>query len=205
MKFRKFGSITALVLSTLTGHVATAEQELLPTEKLVRKSLVQRYDPFNNKLIPVPPAEIKPGFLYRHYSPVQGRDVWSLANAQGGFSYAMGQGSIQPASRLDIRATAQKTDQVLRELAPRWAGALKSFGAPPLIILDKNDQWTLLQRSSVPQVMDLDTGRRWEWQGNRQVAVVHTGGYRWEVVNGRYVPTAFNLPTVTPSCALCSP
>ena len=101
----------------------------------------------------MPPAEIKPGFLYRHYSPVQGRDVWSLANAQGGFSYAMGQGSIQPASRLDIRATAQKTDQVLRELAPRWAGALKSFGAPPLIILDKNDQWTLLQRSSIPQVM----------------------------------------------------
>ena len=205
MKLQNFGCITAFVLSTLYGHVATAQQEVLPAEVPAQKFLVQRYDPFNNKLIPVSPAEIKPGFLYRHYSPVQGRDVWSIANEKGGFSYAMGQGSIQPAARLDIRATAQQTDQVLRDVAPRWAGALKSFGAPPLIILDKSNQWALLQRSSIPQIMDLDTGRRWEWQGNRPVAVVHTGGYRWRIVNGKYVPTPFFLPTVTPSCALCSP
>ena len=205
MKLQNFGSITTFVLSIFYGHVATAQQEVLPAKEPVQKSLVQRYDPFNNKLIAVPPAEIKPGFLYRHYSPVQGRDVWSIANEKGGFSYAMGQGSVQPAARLDIRASAQETELVLKEVAPRWAGALKSFGAPPLIILDKTNQWTLLQRSSMPQIMDLDTGRRWEWQGNRRVAVVHTGGYRWRIVDGKYVPTSFSLPTVTPSCALCSP
>jgi hypothetical protein len=205
MGLQNFGYITAFALNALYGHVAIAQQEALPAKEPVQESLVQRYDPFNNKLIPVPPAEIKPGFLYRHYSPVQGQNVWSLANENGGFSYAMGQGSIQPAARLDIRATTQQTEKVLRDVAPRWAGALKSFGAPPLIILDKSNQWTLLQRSSVPQVMDLDTGRRWEWQGNRRVAVIHTGGYRWRIVKDKYVPQAFVLPTVTPSCAPCLP
>ncbi len=205
MSLQNVGYITVFVLNALFGHSAIAQQEALPTKDPLQESLVQRYDPFSNELISVPPAEIKPGFLYLHYSPVQGRNVWSLANENGGFSYAMGQGSIQPAARLDIRATTQQTDQVLRDVAPRWAGALKSFGAPPLIILDKSNQWTLLQRPSIPQVMDLDTERRWEWQGNRRVAVVHTGGYRWRIVRDKYVPTALILPTVTPSCALCSP
>ena len=117
MNLQNVGYITAFVLNAFFGHGAIAQQEALPTKDPLQESLVQRYDPFNNKLIPVTPAEIKPGFLYLHYSPVQGRNVWSLANEKGGFSYAMGQGSVQPAARLDIRATTQQADQVLREVA----------------------------------------------------------------------------------------
>ena len=40
--------------------------------------------------------------------------------------------------------------------------------------------------------------RRWEWHGQRRVAVRHTAGYEWVIIDGEYLPAVF-----VPVCSVC--
>ncbi len=155
----------------------------------VAQDVVQRFDPIDNRMVDVPPAEIKPGFLYNRYHAGLGRRVWSVATPDGGYLYAMAPGSVQPARSLDLRATEQQLRAELTERAPELAKILDIRGGTACVRLTPNETWEVVAHPTIPSVLDLETGRRWEWHGRRRVAVVHTLGYEWMLVDGRIVPS----------------
>jgi hypothetical protein len=153
-----------------------------------------RYDPFLQEMIPVPRLEIKPGYLYTRRSEQLGRRVWSIARADGGFDYAMAPGSVQPAWRLDLRASAERQRAELEARAPEMAQIMDIRGERAHVKLDDAGVWQLATLPTIPSVYDLQTLRRWEWHGQRRVAVVHTDGYEWSVVRGKYSPAFVLAP-----------
>lgn len=147
-----------------------------------------RYDPFEQKLIAVPAHEVKPGYLYSRYSELLKRRVWSLGRADGGFDYAMAVGSVQPAWRLDLRATPEQQRQTLQARAPELANMMDIRGARAYVQLEPTGTWELMRRPTLANIYDEETLRRWEWHGERRVGVLHTGGYEWLLVDGNFVP-----------------
>jgi hypothetical protein len=184
----------ALALSTLaSSHAAPAQTE----QAEVDRTVVQRFDPFKDELIAVPAAEIKPGFLYNRYSERMGRRVWSLALPGGGFEYAMAPGSTQPARLLDLRATEAQMREELLERAPELAQVLDVRGGTAFVRLMPDNTWQVVQQPTIASVFDLETSRRWEWHGVRRVAVLHTLGYEWSVVDGQFVPGITSIAGVS--------
>jgi hypothetical protein len=159
---------------------------------------VYRYDPFLNQLVPVPPAEVKPGFLYSRHSPRLNRRVWSLAREGGGFEYAMAPGSVQPARALDLRATPEQQRAVLEARAPDLARIMDIRGTIAHMRLTEDGAWQLVRQQTIASVLDMETGRRWEWHGPRRVAVVHTAGYEWTLVGGRLAPAMSDVVLMAP-------
>lgn len=183
----------ALALSALSSSRAAAPA----AQTEVDRSVVQRFDPFSDALVAVPPAEIKPGFLYNRYSERMGRRVWSLALPGGGFEYAMAVGSTQPARRLDLRATEQQMREELLERAPELAAALDVRGGTAFVRLMPDETWQVVQQPTIGNVFDLETSRRWEWHGVRRVAVMHTLGYEWSLLDGEFVPAVTSIAGVS--------
>jgi hypothetical protein len=150
-----------------------------------------RYDPFERKLIAVPAGEVKAGYLYFQYSAPLKRRVWSIGRARGGFDYAIAPGGVQPAWRLDLRATPEQQRQELLRRAPELANIMDIRGSRAYVQLDDQGEWQLMVRPTIPNLYDELTLRRWEWHGERRVGVLHTGGYEWLLVDGAFVPATF--------------
>lgn len=156
-------------------------------EELDRAS-VYRVNPPGQQLVVVAREEVKHGFAYKYFNEHLGRHVWGLAAKDGRFQFAMGPGSMQPTDQFDLRLSATQQQQILEEQAPGLFKGVAETGRQVYLELGEDDRWQLYQSTSIPKVFDLLTSRRWEWHGGRQVAVLHTTGYLWEWLQGRYYP-----------------
>ena len=154
---------------------AAADKKTQP-EPLDRTA-VYRHDPILAKLVVVPAAEIKKDHVYFRYSPARGR-----------FLYALGPGSVQPVRLFDIRATDEEKRRALESRAPAAAKLFATQGAQPALTLDAAGEWKLAGTPTDGSVFDVESGRRFEWHGDRMVEVVHSGGNSWSRRGGRYVP-----------------
>lgn len=153
------------------------------------RSQVYRYDPVSAQLHPVTAAEIRPGHVYSRYDAALGLWAWSKADAAGALRYAMGEGSTQPARMFDLRGTEAERQRILEQRAPDLARLFTIQGARPMLRLDGRGRWALGPTPAVSSVFDLATGQRWEWHGDAPTPVLHAGGDRWRVADGRYVPS----------------
>ena len=73
-------------------------------------------------------------------------------------------------------------------------------GSLAFVRLTDDGTWTLVRQPTIANVFDLETGRRWEWHGERRVAVIHTGGYEWSLVGGKFVPMTFAVAAPYSCC-----
>lgn len=140
------------------------------------------------ELVLVSPKEIKKGLAYNYYNERLGQREWGFANGDGSFQYAFGEGTVLPTDRFDLRLSEAAQNQLLERGAPGLQQALAQTGARPALRLNAAGRWELLSYRSIARVFDLETGHRWEWHGKRRVAVLHTYGDQWRIVDGRYVP-----------------
>lgn len=154
------------------------------------RATIYRFDPMDEQLHPVKPAELRPGHVYGRYDTGLGRWVWSKADAGGSLRYAMGQGSIQPARMFDLRGTDAERQRALERRAPELARLFTIQGARPMLRLDATGRWELGPTPCVSSVFDEATGQRWEWHGDQPSLVTHSGGSRWQPRDGWYVPSS---------------
>jgi len=152
------------------------------------RATIYRYDPMDEKLHPVKPADLRPGHVYGRFDAGLGRWVWSKADAAGNLRYAMGEGSTQPARMFDLRGTDAERQRALERRAPELARLFTIQGARPMLRLDATGRWVLGPTPCVSSVFDELTGERWEWHADVPSRVMHAGGSRWRVDDGWYVP-----------------
>jgi hypothetical protein len=155
------------------------------------RTLIYRYDPAVDLLVAVPAAERKVGYIYRRFDDRRNRWVWSFYEGPGEFSFALGEGTIQPGQRLDLRLEAEQVEATLEKVAPEMSEAMKElgdFGGRVYVRLNRDDRWEVYGPFGVPHAYDAESGHRWENHGGQYVPVTHTTGYRWVVRDGRYVP-----------------
>lgn len=155
---------------------------------------IKRFDPVGGGLVVVPVVEVIPGKIYNHFSEQLDRRVWAFALADGQFSHALGEGTTQPIRRFDLPISTEEQMEMVAVVAPRWAKAMRQIGSDIYVRLQADGTWKLIRHSTISSVFDVESGRRWEWHGTRRVAVGHTGGYRWQVSDGRYVPAGHAHP-----------
>lgn len=190
----KLFAIALGALVALTAHASRAQEVVAPTVEPLDPAAVFRYDPIAQQNVAVAAEEIKLGNVYFRYSPLLKQHVWSLAIDGGGFAYAMAPGSVVQARQLDIRATPEQQRQALQARAPEMAQIMDIRGARAYVKLDDAGQWQILRRPTVSAVYDLETLRRWEWHGGRRVAVLHTAGDDWLLVDGKFAPASYSAP-----------
>jgi hypothetical protein len=152
------------------------------------RNALYRYDPMDEKLHQIKPAEMRPGHVYGRFDAGLGRWVWSKADAAGNLRYAMGEGSTQPARMFDLRGTDAERQRALERRAPELARLFSIQGAKPMLRLDATGRWGLGPTPCVSSVFDQATGERWEWHGDAPSVVTHSGGTRWRVEDGWYAP-----------------
>jgi hypothetical protein len=140
------------------------------------------------ELVPVAPEELKPGYIYSHFSQKLNRRVWSFYRADAGFWDALGSGTIQEARLLDFRAPEEKQVEAIRQVAPGLAYAIVRGRQRAFARLTEDNEWELAKVSTHPTVYSLNTGRRWDWAFGRYIPVRHTHGDRWAFREGKYVP-----------------
>jgi len=178
--------LAAFWLGTTVGFPleATAEQ---PADDLRG---VLRYDPMTDTLVPVPADEIKIGHVYNHFSRRLNRRVWSYVQDNGRFWFAFGEGTIQEAWRLDIRAAREERWERLEQIDPDLAHVLQRRGQNRVFLrLDGNGEWVLAGSASMPVIFNAETGRRWEKHFDNYIPVSSgPGRYLWEVREGKFVP-----------------
>ncbi len=140
------------------------------------RSLVYRFDPITETFSPIDRAALKPRHVYYRFSPVLGRWAWSKTADDGRLEFAMGPGSVQQAFLFDLTATMEERMRVLQERAPDVARLYAVQGARASMILGEDGKWRLHGVQSLGYVLDLETGRRWEWHGDHRVEVVGGNG-----------------------------
>lgn len=146
---------------------------------MLDRSLVYRFDLIAETFSPIERAECKPLHVYYRFSPILGRWVWSKVAADGRLEFAMGPGSVQQAFLFDLTATMDERMQVLRERAPELARQYGIQGARASMILGDDGKWKLHGVQSLGYVLDVETGRRWEWHGDHRAEVVGGHGSSW--------------------------
>ncbi len=152
------------------------------------RTKVYRFDPVTETLEPVAFEEIRPGHVYSRYDSGLGCWVWSKADASRQLRYAMGEGSVQPARMFDLRGTDAERQRALEQRAPELARLLTIQGARPMLRLNAEGRWVIGPTPCVSSVYDITTRERWEWHHDVPSRIAHTGGTRWEIVDGRYAP-----------------
>jgi hypothetical protein len=176
----------ALIGSLQAGALRSSGQQ--PIEE----DLVGVYRPQpefgRGQVVQVPAEEVKPGLAYSYYNQRLSRRVWGFARGDGSFQYAFGEGTMLPIDSFDLRLSPEATQGLLEEASPGLPQRLAITGASPAVKLTADGAWRLLPTRVSARVFDLETGHRWEWHGDRRVAVLHTLGDQWQVVNGRYRP-----------------
>lgn len=153
------------------------------------RNAIYRYDPMDEKLHQIKPAELRPGHVYGRFDSGIGRWVWSKADAAGTLCYTMGEGSTQPARMFDLRGTDAERRRALERRSPELARLFAIQGARPMLRLDASGRWELGPTPCVSSVFDEATGTRWEWHGDTPSLVVHSGGTHWRVHDGWYAPS----------------
>lgn len=148
------------------------------------------------KLVRVTAEEIKPGLVYNYYNEQLKQRAWGVANEGGGFEYAFGEGTMMPTNNFDLQLSPEMQARVLNERAPGLLRQLNNVGRSAAVQLNGKGVWELLRFPSSARVFDLATGLRWEWHGTRRLAVLHTGGNLWHIVDGEYYPV-----TIVPALA----
>jgi hypothetical protein len=140
------------------------------------------------ELVRVTLAEVKPGLVYNYYNEQLGERAWGLAKKGGGFEFAFGERTVMPTTAFDLQLSPEMQARMLNERAPGLLKQLDNVGRSAAVQLNGKGVWELLRYPSSARVFDLATGERWEWHGNRRVAVLHVGGNLWHIVEGRYYP-----------------
>ena len=166
---------------------------------------VRKYDPSNQSFQPVDSDAIIPGKIYNHYSAKHGRYVWAFALEGGGFSYPLGPGSTESPRNFDLVTSVAETQRLIDERVGEWGKYSKNEGRKLLVRLGTNDQWQLLRSNSVRSHFDLDSGRRWQWSGQRKVPIGHLGGYTWVHDGSWYRPATPLLSIVFPTSLILPP
>jgi|688.fasta_scaffold483811_2 hypothetical protein len=149
---------------------------------------IYRFDPLLEKFEPIDRKALKPLNVYHRYSPQFGRWVWSKVTEDGRLAYTLGPGSVQQTSLFDPTASFEERRLTLEAKAPALARLFTVQGAKAAVILTPEGKWVLHGVSSVARVHDLETGERWEWHGDRRLAVTHGGGNSWSRQDSRWVP-----------------
>lgn len=178
------GTIVALFLFVLSPLSAMAQEALLEPDNVYRVQPGLE----DVSIERVPPNEIRPGLAYLYYNQQLGRHVWGIAEPDGSFRYAFGEGTIIPTDALDLRISEELKRQIIERGAPGLQKMLDLTGASPSVRLGADGQWDLLPARSGIRVFDQITGHRWELHGGKRKAVLHTYGDRWRLVDGRFVP-----------------
>lgn len=186
MNLPRITTLLSVVLLTVLTHSVCKAQE---TESIDRDG-VYRVQPGLEEIRMelVPKEQIRVGLAYNYFHESLGRRVWGIAQRDGSFRYAFGEGTILPTEMLDLRISKEMEDQILERGAPGLRESLKITGDTPSVQIDAEGNWALLRGKSGMRVFDLTTGKRWEWHGRNRKAVLHTYGDRWRIVEGRYVP-----------------
>ena len=178
------GFMIALVVSSITTMGASAQETQLDPQSVYRvqpgleKISVER----------VPVDEIRDGLAYLYYNKQLGRHVWGIAEPDGSFRYAFGEGTIIPTDALDLRISDELKRQIIERGVPGLQKMLDITGASPSVRLNAEGIWDLLPARSGVRVFDQITGHRWELHGEKRKAVLHTYGDQWRIVDGRFVP-----------------
>jgi hypothetical protein len=151
---------------------------------------VLRYAPTRGTLEPISAEELKVGCVYSHFSKRLSRRVWSYVQANGEFWYALGEGTMLEAWRLDIRATVGEQLEMLAKVAPRLYQELQQRGTGRVYLrLTSEGRWVIAEGASFPTIYNAETGYRWERHSGRFIPVsAGPWQYRWEVQDGTYVP-----------------
>lgn len=162
-------------------------------------SVVYRFDPVTQSYAVIARKDLKRDHVYYRYSDRLGTWVWSKLDRDGVLRYAMGPGSSQPAALFDMPASSEQRAKALEKQAPELAKRLAISGAKPSLRLGDDGRWALMPDSTRGRVFDLETGERFEWHGNRIVAVTHgTGTNLWRRGGGNYLPVGaaprFSIP-----------
>jgi hypothetical protein len=147
---------------------------------------VHRLDPFGETLVPVPVDELRVGYIYNHFSDRLQRRVWSFYQGDGRFWFGLGEGTRQPARRLDIPVPEPSAENAA-DLPGMAQEYVKQQGDIYIRLRDDN-RWEFAGRAGVPSIYNLETGRRWEKHADVYMPVSHGGGYHWTVKSGKYVP-----------------
>jgi hypothetical protein len=152
---------------------------------------VFRWAPRTGELAEVSPSALKVGRIYNHYDRRLQRRVWSFYQGEGKFWYAFGEGTTQLARLFDLPVSADQAFEELKKIDPEFAAVVESTGQKIYLQLDRNNEWQLLQTSSLTSIYNAETGERWEMHfPDSYTPVSHSGGYFWTVRNGRYIPSS---------------
>ena len=191
---------------------------------------ILRWDPVDEELLPIAREELKPGYVYSHFSDRLNRRVWSYLQTDGEFWYALGEGTTLKGRRLDVRAITGDRLEKLKDKHPDLAAELEEHGRILTVLyfaLDGDGAWRAVSTAKHPTIYNLETGQRWErvyrkhaepgntWQPGPAafLPVVHTWGSSWAVQGGKYVPApsgcgcgmagfdAYAPPSTTCDCA----
>ena len=161
---------------------------------------IYRFDPVAEQFVVAPAEQQRVGYVYRRFNPHSARWIWCLYKGGGQFSFALGEGTIQPAQRLDQNLTVGEAKKAIRRINPALADAIKDRAGRVFVRLNRQDRWELYGPFGLPSVFDRATGRRWEDHAGQYVPVSHTTGYHWRVQNGRYVPATVSYSSYGCDC-----
>jgi len=182
---------------------AGTAQELKLGDKL-DPAVIYRYDLLANTLVPIAPANLKPGHVYLRPSSTRGGHVWSRVDSNGQLRYDLGPGSSIPARYFDPVTDQETRRAALANRAPELARRLAVEGARPSVWLGNDGQWQLDQSVNEGRVFDRATGERFEWHMGTPLPVVHSAGNTWIWTGSGYrAPTqgyGGPEPTPDPSC-----
>jgi hypothetical protein len=170
----RFGlaSLTMLVLLALAG-TASAQPGQLPGND--DQTTIVRIDPKVRGVSPISIENLKIGSIYNFYSPTLNRRAWSLYLGNGQFWHAMGPGSVQPFNAFDVELSREEAINLLREADPELAKQISITGENVFLMLNDNGHWRLIPRSSVPRIIDAETGLEWEKQFGSYLHVIPRG------------------------------
>jgi len=168
---------------------------------------ILRYDPIREAVVPIPATEIRPGYVYNHFSATSKRRVWSYVQADGTFWHAFGPGTTVEAPRFDLKVTRRELLQELDQTAPDLAKRVREGLRPIRFKLDEKGEWIEAGNSRVLSVFDADTGRRWEKHWTKYLPIRSLAGSRWAFRDGNYHPIATSRVVAHPSRSLtaCCP
>jgi hypothetical protein len=189
-----FALFFSVIFQQLTFAQEPMPQQLPPTED--HEGIYRLHPDIKNvRLILVPPADVKPGFVYNYYHEGLKQRVWGLALEEGKFEYAFGETTTIPTNRFDLRLSPEMQERMLNERAPGLLEELQNVGRSAAVRLNGKGIWELLPFPSSSRVFDMATGERWEWHGKRRLAVLHIGGNLWHVVDGGFYPVTILAST----------